>query len=171
MNINIKYILRVFAVLLAAVVAIPAQGAFVPAKNLFVSLQDSISTTDSVPSKREKGADAVEDPVYYESSDSMVWSRTGNAHLYGNCEVRYQKVQLNAAVITMNMDSSEVRAHGVTDSTGVVSGIPVFRDGDTPYETDRIKYNFKSQRGFINNVFTAQGDGFMTGEKAKIHHL
>ena len=168
MNINIKYILRVFAVLLAVVVAIPANGAFVPAKSLFASLQDSIpSTSDSIIVKKEKSGDAVEDPVYYESTDSMVWSRTGNAHLYGNCEVRYQKVQLNAAVITMNMDSSEVRAHGVADTTGVTRGIPVFRDGDTPYETDRIKYNFKSQRGFINNVFTAQGDGFMTGEKAK----
>lgn len=132
------------------------------------SLVDSVEVvSDTVAVKTKKATDAVEDPVYYESSDSMVWSRTGNAYLYGDCSVKYQKIQLEAAVISMNMDSSIVRAHGITDSTGVTTGIPLFKDGETPYESDKISYNFKSKRGYINNVFTAQGDGFMMGESAK----
>lgn len=165
--------------LLAVLVTVPAQGGVVRSiVSLHTSLLDSlavvnpadsvaVSSADTIPQKKKNDADAVEDPVYYESSDSMVWSRTGNAYLYGDCSVKYQKIQLDAAVISMNMDSSIVRAHGVTDSTGVASGIPVFRDGDTPYESDKISYNFKSKRGYINNVFTAQGDGFMMGEAAK----
>ncbi len=165
--------------LLAVLVTVPAQSGVVcniaPSHTLLldslavVNPADSVavSAADTVPEKKKNDADAVEDPVYYESSDSMVWSRTGNAYLYGDCSVKYQKIQLDAAVISMNMDSSIVRAHGVTDSTGVASGIPVFRDGDTPYESDKISYNFKSKRGYINNVFTAQGDGFMMGEAAK----
>lgn len=173
--------------LAVAFVAVPVQGgtlrAFVPSLQF---LQDSVATAvtaldttavaaldttavapDTLSSKKKTSADAVEDPVYYESSDSMVWSRTGNAYLYGDCSVKYQKIELDAAVISMNMDSSVVRAHGITDSTGVATGIPVFKDGDTPYESDKISYNFKSKRGYINNVFTAQGDGFMMGEAAK----
>lgn len=176
---EIKNTISLLLLLAVALVAVPAQGGmsrdFVPSLLL---LQDSISASlvtadtiapaaDSIPDKKKKNTDAVEDPVYYESSDSMVWSRTGNAYLYGDCSVKYQKVQLDAAVISMNMDSSVVRAHGITDSTGVATGIPVFRDGDTPYESDKISYNFKSKRGYINNVFTAQGDGFMMGEAAK----
>ena len=165
--------------LLAVLVTVPAQGGVVRSNvSLHTLLLDSlavvnpadsvaVSSADTIPQKKKNDADAVEDPVYYESSDSMVWSRTGNAYLYGDCSVKYQKIQLDAAVISMNMDSSIVRAHGVTDSTGVASGIPVFRDGDTPYESDKISYNFKSKRGYINNVFTAQGDGFMMGEAAK----
>lgn len=165
--------------LLAVLVTVPAQGgvvrSIVSSHTLLldslavVNPADSVavSSADTVPSKKKNDADAVEDPVYYESSDSMVWSRTGNAYLYGDCSVKYQKIQLDAAVISMNMDSSVVRAHGVTDSTGVATGIPVFKDGDTPYESDKISYNFKSKRGYINNVFTAQGDGFMMGEAAK----
>lgn len=132
---------------------------------------DSVATdsvaTDSLSKDKEKDTDAVEDPVYYESSDSMVWLRSGNAYLYGDCKVKYQKIELDAAVISMNMDSSIVRANGVVDSMGVASGIPVFKDGDTPYESDKISYNFKSKRGYINNVYTAQGDGYMMGEAAK----
>ncbi len=176
---EIKNTISLLLLLAVAFVAVPVQGgtlcAFVPSLQL---LQDSVATAvaaldttavapDTVSSKKKTSADAVEDPVYYESSDSMVWSRTGNAYLYGDCSVKYQKIELDAAVISMNMDSSVVRAHGITDSTGVATGIPVFKDGDTPYESDKISYNFKSKRGYINNVFTAQGDGFMMGEAAK----
>lgn len=176
---EIKNIISLLLLLAVAFVAVPVQGgtlrAFVPSLQL---LQDSVATAvaaldttavapDTLSSKKKTSADAVEDPVYYESSDSMVWSRTGNAYLYGDCSVKYQKIELDAAVISMNMDSSVVRAHGITDSTGVATGIPVFKDGDTPYESDKISYNFKSKRGYINNVFTAQGDGFMMGEAAK----
>lgn len=146
--------------------------------SLSAVLQDSVATdtvasnspsmqkADSVRPKKEN-KDAVEDPVYYEAGDSMVWSRSGNAYLYGACKVKYQKVELDADVIKMNMDSSVVSAMGVVDSAGVARGLPVFKDGGTPYESDKISYNFKSKRGVVNNVFTTQGDGFMTGERAK----
>ncbi len=129
---------------------------------------DSVSVQSKIASSEKKeNKDAVEDPVFYESTDSMVWSSSGNAYLYGDSKVKYQNIQLAAEVITMNMDSSVVSATGVVDSTGVATGLPVFRDGDTPYESDKISYNFKSKRGIVNNVFTTQGDGFMTGQRAK----
>lgn len=130
---EIKNTISLLLLLAVAFVAVPVQGgtlrAFVPSLQL---LQDSVATAvaaldttavapDTLSSKKKTSADAVEDPVYYESSDSMVWSRTGNAYLYGDCSVKYQKIELDAAVISMNMDSSVVRAHGITDSTGVAT--------------------------------------------------
>ena len=127
---------------------------------------DSVSATDSV-SVAEPPKDAIDAPVYYESTDSMVWSKNGNAYLYGDSKVVYDKVELMASVISMNMDSSLVHANGRADSTGLVTGLPVFVDGGTPYESDRMSYNFKTRKGFISNVFTQQGDGFIMGGKAK----
>lgn len=174
MKINIKNILFAFALVLPVLLWAVPRRVMPTSAMRFVAMMDTLQAasdslvhaTDSAPAKK-RTTDALEDPVYYESSDSMVWSRSGNAYLYGDSKVKYQKIELDAAVISMNMDSSMVRAHGVTDSTGFTTGIPVFRDGDTPYESDRISYNFKSQQGYINNVFTAQGDGFMMGEAAK----
>ena len=125
---------------------------------------DTISS-DSVNKKKNK--DALDAPVKYVANDSMVWSRGGNAFLYGSGKVNYDKIELTADIISMNMDSSVVHASGRADSTGVVQGQPVFVDGGTPYETNRISYNFKSKKGKINNVYTQQGDGFMTGRDAK----
>lgn len=117
--------------------------------------------------KEKVKKDAIDAPVVYECSDSMVWSRSGNAFLYGSGKVTYDKIELTADVITMNMDSSVVRAAGRVDTTGTTIGLPVFMDGGTPYESDRISYNFKSKKGFITNVYTQQGDGFIMGGKAK----
>lgn len=129
-------------------------------------LSDSLAvSSDSIEDKKKK--DAIDAPVYYECTDSMVWSRAGNAYLYGNSKVKYDNVELTADVITMNMDSSVVHANGRPDSTGVMIGLPIFKDGSTPYESDRMSYNFKSKKGFISNVYTQQGDGFIMGGKAK----
>lgn len=128
------------------------------------SLQaDSVSTDSVKPEKK----DAIEAPVYYECTDSMVWSSGGNAYLYGSGKVKYDKIELTASIISMNMDSSVVHATGRADTTGVVTGLPIFMDGGTPYESDRMSYNFKTKKGFINNVYTQQGDGFLMGGKAK----
>ena len=171
---NIKNIIFSCLVSVLAMMAVaPVHGVVLHKDYFNVMLQDTLQADtllaeakDSLPEKK-RDTDAVEDPVYYESADSMVWSRSGNAFLYGDCKVKYQKIELDAAVISMNMDSSLVRAAGVADTLGNIKGLPVFRDGDTPYESDKISYNFKSKRGYINNVFTAQGDGFMMGEAAK----
>lgn len=127
---------------------------------------DSVAVADSV-SVAEPQKDALDAPVYYESTDSMVWSNDGNAFLYGDGKVVYDKIELTANVISMNMDSSLVHANGRLDSLGVMSGLPVFVDGGTPYESDKMSYNFKTRKGFISNVYTQQGDGFIMGGKAK----
>ena len=75
-----------------------------------------------VPAKK----DAIDAPVYYESTDSMVWSTNGNAFLYGSGKVIYDKIELAADIISMNMDSSIVHAYGRPDSTGVMTGLPAY---------------------------------------------
>lgn len=158
--------------LLAVIVfAVPAKAVSLPSEVLdyFVQLNDTLQadtlSNDSVKGKKKK--DAIDAPVYYECVDSMVWSRNGNAYLYGSSKVNYDNIELTASIISMNMDSSVVHATGSVDTTGVVTGLPIFMDGGTPYESDRMTYNFKTKKGFINNVYTQQGDGFLMGGKAK----
>ena len=133
-----------------------------------VAVSDSVpALKDSIPSGPKKKKDALDDPVAYESSDSMVWNNGGYASLYGNGKVNYQNIQLTAAVIKMQMDSSLVYADGVCDSTGEWTGTPVFIDGSTPYNSNHISYNFKTEKGYINEIITQQGEGYMTSSEAK----
>lgn len=117
---------------------------------------------DTTPKKEPLDA-----PVIYEASDSIVFTKGGFAHLYGSGKVNYQNIELTSQLITMNMDSSTVFARGVADTTGVEQGTPVFKDGETPYESKMMRYNFKTKKGFINNIVTQQGDGYVTSEESK----
>ena len=117
-----------------------------------------------IPQRKKEPLDA---PVIYEASDSIVFTKDGYAHLYGEGKVNYQNIELTSAVITMNMDSSTVFAKGVADTTGVETGTPIFKDGETPYESKIMRYNFKTKKGFINNIVTQQGEGYVTSEEGK----
>ena len=132
-------------------------------------VSDSVSAvTDTLAAdSTAKRSNALEAPVVYESKDSMVWYKNGNAYLYGSGQVNYQKIELKANEITIDLETSTVYAQGTTDSLGAVKGRPVFADGGTPYESQTMSYNFKSRKGLINNVTTQQGEGYMTSNTVK----
>lgn len=129
---------------------------------------DSVQT-DSVAEDTAKVSKSVLDqPVEYTASDSVTFEAgLGNANLYGNSKVNYTNLELQADWITMNMDSSIVHAVGRPDSTGKVQNQPVFKQGSDQYEPERISYNFKTRKAFIDNVYTQQGDGFLISQESK----
>ena len=122
---------------------------------------------DTLAADTAKKKEPLDAPVIYEASDSIVFTKEGYAHLYGEGKVNYQNIELTSAVISMNMDSSIVYARGVADTTGVETGTPIFKDGETPYESKIMRYNFKTKKGFINNIVTQQGEGYVTSEEGK----
>lgn len=130
-------------------------------------ISDSVIADSLAADTVQKKRDVLEAPVSYESSDSMVWTKDGFAYLYGSGKVNYQSIELKAEEIKINIDSSTVYAQGVVDSLGNEKGRPVFADGSTPYESERMSYNFKSRKGYVNNITTQQGEGFLTSSSAK----
>lgn len=128
---------------------------------------DSLSADSLSQDTTKAKKTVIEAPVTYEATDSIVFEREGYAHLYGSGKVNYQNIELTSQYITMNLDSSTVYAHGDVDSTGTASGTPIFKDGETPYESKVMRYNFKTKKGFINNITTQQGEGYVTSMEAK----
>ncbi|MBO5705660.1 MAG: LPS-assembly protein LptD [Bacteroidaceae bacterium] len=115
-----------------------------------------------------KSKSSLDAPVSYTAKDSITFDLLYNrANLFGNSHVGYQNLELTADVITIALDSSIVHAEGRKDSIGEVIGKPLFRQGSEEYEPDRISYNFKTRRAFITNVYTKQGEGFMTTDESK----
>lgn len=115
----------------------------------------------------KKSGPVLTAPVTYEATDSIVFTGEGLADLFGQGKVTYTDIELTADVISMNMDSASVYAHGREDSLGVMQGTPVFTEGETPYETNTIRYNFNSKKGLISNIVTQQGEGYVIGNNAK----
>lgn len=119
---------------------------------------------DTVPYSKN----SLDAPVEYTASDSITFDMfESRANLYGNSQVDYQNLELTADEITISLDSSLVHASGRKDSVGEIIGKPLFRQGNEEYEPDRISYNFKTRKAFITNVYTKQGEGYMTTDESK----
>lgn len=109
----------------------------------------------------------LDNPVDFQSTDSIAMQGTNKAYLYGQGKVTYGSIKFDADQIDMDINKSTVYAIGRPDSTGEVIGTPVFDDNGQSYESKTMTYNFDTGRGFITDVITQQGEGYLTGGVTK----
>ena len=148
--------------------SLPADSLFADSLTRDTVLNDTVQADTLDSDTAEVSKSVLDFPVNYTASDSVTFeSGLGNANLYGDSKVTYTNLELDADWITMNLDSSIVHAVGRPDSTGKVRNQPIFKQGSDQYEPERISYNFKTRKAFIDNVYTEQGDGFMISEESK----
>lgn len=124
--------------------------------------------SDSLANDTVKTKKAVLDAIVdYSANDSIVLLSGNRGYLYGEAEVKYTDISLKGEKIWMNMDSSLVYSTYGLDSVGKEFGYPVFSDRGTDYESKTMKYNFKTKKGYITNVITTQGEGYIVASQAK----
>ncbi len=105
--------------------------------------------------------------VNFSSADSMLIVRRDSAFMYGKGSVSYGDIKLDAECIEMSLEDNTVYATGRPDSVGELIGKPVFSEGGTDYEASTMRYNFETEKGYIRNVVTQQGEGYLTGGTTK----
>ena len=128
-------------------------------------ITDSLAADTAKAQPRKPGIDS---PVEYAAQDSIVYdANTGFATLYGKANVKYQDMTLDAAKITMCLDSSLVHAVGLRDTAGVYTEKAVYKQGGDEYQSETMSFNFKTKKGFISNVNTTQGNGYLQSSESK----
>ncbi len=129
------------------------------------TLIDSLfmSPSDTIPKKKE----TLEGKVIYTAKDSIVFTKGNMGFLYGEADVKYQDIAIKGELITMNMDSSLIGATFGIDSVGKEFGHPVFEDKGTQYEMKGMRYNFETEKAYISDVITEQGEGYIVANRAK----
>ena len=129
---------------------------------------DSLSMVRDSARKDSVRPPVLDAPIIYSAKDSMVISLDGKkVYLYKNADVKYQDIELKADYVELNLNTKEVYASGLPDSVNVMQGTPVFTQGSDKFESETLRYNFKSQKGIIQNLHTDQGEGHVTSERAK----
>lgn len=129
---------------------------------------DSLMAADSIaPADSTAGKAGLDAPVSYQAADSIVMTAGNWAYLFGDGKVKYQQIELESEEIEMNLDSSLVYAKFGLDSIGEEFGYPLFKDGDQEYESKTMRYNFSTKKGYITDVITQQGEGYVTAGRTK----
>ncbi len=133
-------------------------------------VKPSIVLVDSLkPDKTYRVAsDSLESEIKYSAKDSIVYDVTNQiVKLYGKAEINYTDIKLNAAYIEYDWKESTLFAEGRRDSSGKISGKPVFTEGDQSSVADNISYNFRTKKGKAYHAVTKEGDGFVIIEQGK----
>jgi hypothetical protein len=137
-----------------------------PMDSIAIDTLQSDSTlveTDSIPPVGD-----IETTIKYSARDSMNLNLTRQlVDLYGDGKIVYGDIELNADRINVDYEIHEIQAEGSLDSLDNPVGEPVFKDGNDVYETEKMRYNFKSEKAIISGVVTQQGEGIMHGNVVK----
>jgi lipopolysaccharide assembly outer membrane protein LptD (OstA) len=128
---------------------------------------DRPTPTQAAKSRIVRTRQDLDNAVDFKATDSIIIVRRDSAYMYGDGSVSYGDIKLDAAEIEMDLNKSTVYAVGKTDSLGEVTGKPLFNEGGTDYEASTMRYNFGTSKGYITNVITQQGEGYLTGGVTK----
>jgi hypothetical protein len=85
-----------------------------------------------------------------------------------NAQVNYKDIEIKADSIVFNMTTNEVFAVGIKDSTGEVIGKPQFKSGSEEFNSDTLRYNFKTKQAIVKNIITKQEDGLLHSQVTKL---
>jgi len=104
----------------------------------------------------------AEDSIYFDVVERKIY-------LYGDAKIDYGEIKLEADYVELDWANNMLNARGMPDSTGKVVGKPIFTDGPEEYQTETIRYNFKTRRAYISGVLTKpqEAEGFVFGESVK----
>ncbi len=127
--------------------------------------RDSVAPAPDTTRRRRFVKEQVDldNTVEFAAKDSIVLIGRNNAFMYGKGAIKYGDIALDASRIKMDMNTSVVYAIGSTDSIGDPVDEPVFKDKSGEYSSKTMRYNFRTKKGFITDVATQQGEGYLTG--------
>ncbi len=152
-----------FSFLLACNLGWPAVNANARS-NFSTQTPDTLATTLDTTAKKSP----IADPVFTSAKDSLIYSMDGKkVYMFGEASIKYQNLELTAAYIEFNMETKEVFAMGLPDSTGKILNRPVFKEGSQTFRMEKMTYNFDTKRAIITEVITQEADGFLHSKRTK----
>ncbi len=158
---------------------------FLCAQSMDAQIQDSLSKfvpqldtglvksfSKIVDSTKTKSFD-VDDIIYSSATDSIKFDvKNKMMFIYGTGKIKYKKTKLDGGKININFETSDLEAEGIIDTadTNSVNGLvqtPELTEGEENYAGAKLKYNFKTKRGFISAAKNIKGDSRYEGKAVK----
>jgi len=133
-----------------------------------IARADSIFRRDSLEMLKKSSLEA---PAFTAAKDSIVEDFSDGKRMiyyYGDVSVKYGNMELTADYMEYDLNSSTLFARGTKDTTGVIKGMPVMKQGQASYTMEEVRYNFKSNKARITNMVTQEQDGILHGKRIKM---
>ena len=125
-----------------------------------VTLKDTIYINDE--SFEEKAIYSAKDSIYIDVKENKI-------HLYGEAHLEYLETNMKAGYILVDLKKNEVFASYIIDKDSNRIQMPIFKSDGEEIEAARIRYNFNSQKGYIEEVKVKQDEIYLFMTAAKRH--
>ncbi|MCJ7449034.1 MAG: hypothetical protein MUO72_15230 [Bacteroidales bacterium] len=162
-----KRLLVVFLVMVRSFSLLSQENKTIP--DTIVVRQDSLVTDTILKNLKNISLDAIDKQVTYKAAGliktDMVNKKTTLTKL---AEVNYGEMQIKADSIVLSMETDIVFATGIKDSTGKITGKPIFKEGSQEFTADELSYNFKTRKAYIKGIVTEQEDGLLRSSYTKL---
>ena len=131
--------------------------------------QDSVIIDTILTNLRRPSSNAIDKKVTY---TAVGYRKTDlinkKVFLVQSAIVNYGEMEIKADSIVFNMKTNLLFAVGRMDTTGKITGKPVFKEGEQEFEADELTYNFKTHKAYIKNIITKQEDGLLHSAFTKL---
>ena len=136
--------------------------------SIAIARADSIARRDSLDMLKKSSLEA---PAFTTAKDSIIEDFSNGKQMiyyYGDVTVKYGNMELTADYMEYDLKTSTLFARGTKDTTGVIKGMPVMKQGKSSYTMEEVRYNFNTNKARITNMVTQEQDGILHGKKIKM---
>ena len=111
---------------------------------------------------------SISEIIKYSAKDSIYNDIKGKkVHLYGAAKVEMGEIKLNAGYILIDLNKNEVQASYRMSSDGERIELPQFSDGQDDITCLRMRYNTKTEKGYIEEMNIKQDEFYFHMGEAK----
>ncbi len=129
------------------------------------TVKDSLKTTADTLHKKGSDVDSV---VYASGKDSLIfYVQDRKMDIYGSGDLKYKNTNLKSGKIFVDFPTNNVQAFGkeIDSLKGQLTETPVLVDKGEEYKGTRMRYNFKTTRGYITYAATKGEEAAYSGAK------
>lgn len=106
--------------------------------------------------------DSFEEQANYGARDSMfIDLKKNQIHLFGEAYLEYLETSMKAGYILVDLNKNEVFATYVLDKDSNQIEHPLFKNDGEEIQASRIRYNFNTQKGYIEEVKIKQDEIYL----------
>jgi len=157
----------VFLVLVQLLSLHPLSGKIV--QDTILVSQDTLVSDTLARNLKKISPEALDKQVTYRCAGRKINDLINKrAILIDQAEVTYGDIEIKADSIVFDMLANTVFSAGRTDSTGKVTGTPVFRQGSQEIEADSLLYNFITRKAIAYKIITKQDEGLLRSQVTKL---
>jgi hypothetical protein len=105
---------------------------------------------------------SFEEIIYYSARDSIYTDlKNKQVHLYGDAKVENADIQMSAGYILIDLNKNEVFATYAVSKDSLKVEYPKFSDGAEDIQASSIRYNFDTEKGYIEELAIQQGEAYL----------